>query len=129
MRARILFVESTPDIARAISAMLEQHQFEIARADDDRRAAERLATEHFDVLVVEIKAHPENDGLRFLRQLNADTPHLLPRVVAISGDTEPSVRRELEAIGVCDIVLKPVHETEILNAVLECLDRTPAAVH
>ena len=128
MRARILFVESTPDIARAIASMLERHEFEIARADDDRRAVQRLAAEHFDVLLIEIKAAPEDGGLRFLRHVHAERPHLLPRIVAISGDSEPSVRRELESIGVCDIILKPVHETEILNAVLECLDRTPAAV-
>jgi hypothetical protein len=29
---------------------------------------------------------------------------------------------ELDAIGVCDVVLKPVHETDILAAVPECLD-------
>ena len=108
--------------------MLESHQFAITRIDDDRRAAERIAAEHFDVLVVEIKADPEDGGLRFLRQLQDERPHLLQRVVAISSAPEVSIRKELESIGVCDIVLKPVHETEILEAVLECLDRTPAAV-
>jgi DNA-binding response OmpR family regulator len=128
MRARILFVESSPDIAGAIALMLESHLFAITRTDDDRRAAERIASEHFDVLVVEIKAHPENSGLRFLRQIQDEKPHLLQRVVAISSAPEESMRKELETIGVCDIVLKPVHETEILEAVLECLDSTPAAV-
>jgi CheY-like chemotaxis protein len=128
MRPRILFVESTPDVARAIASVLEQHEFEITRTDDDRRAAERLAHEHFDVLLVEVKAAPENAGLRLLRHISEATPHLMPRVVAISGDPEASVLRELEAIGVCDIVLKPVHDTEILQAVRECLDSTPASV-
>lgn len=128
MRARILFVESSPDIARVIATMLESHRFHITRADDDR-AAERIAAEHFDVLVVEIKADPEDGGLRFLRHIQDEKPHLLQRVVAISSAPEASVRSELETIGVCDIILKPVHETEILAAVLECLDRTPAAVH
>lgn len=108
--------------------MLESHQFAITRTDDGRRATERIASEHFDVLVVEIKGHPDDGGLRFLRQMQDEQPHLLQRVVAISSAPEAAVRRELETIGVCDIVLKPVHETEILQAVLECLDRTPAAV-
>jgi DNA-binding response OmpR family regulator len=128
MRPRILFVESTPDIARAVASMLERHQFEVSRMDDDRNAVERIATDHFDVMIVEVKAAAEDGGLRFLRNVNAAAPHLTTRIVVISSDPEPSVRRELEAIGVCDIILKPVHESEILAAVRECLDRSPAAV-
>ena len=34
-----------------------------------------------------------------------------------------------DAIGVCDVLFKPVHQTEILQAVEECLDRMPATIH
>ena len=109
--------------------MLESHQFAITRVDDDRRATEHLSADHYDLMVVEIKPSPDDGGLRFLRQIQDEKPHLLQRVVAISSAPEAAVRKELEAIGVCDVILKPVHETEILEAVLECLDRTPATVH
>jgi DNA-binding NarL/FixJ family response regulator len=128
MRARILFVESTPDVGRAVASVLEMNQFEVMRADDHRGAAERLASSHFDVLVVEVKAIPDDTGLSFLRHVNASAPHIAPRIVVISNDPPPSVQRELDAIGVCGIVLKPVHQTEILKAVEECLDRTPATL-
>jgi CheY-like chemotaxis protein len=129
MRARILLVEGTPDVARAVASMLETNRFEVVRVDDDRRAVERIATDHFDVLVVEVRATTDDGGLRFLRHVKAAVPHLTPRIVVISNDPPPSVQRDLDAIGVCDILLKPVHETEILNAIEECLDRTPATVH
>lgn len=128
MRPRILFVESTPDVARAIASLLERHQFEVARADDDGRAAERLATEPFDVLLVEVRGAADDGGLRFLRHVHGSAPHLGPRTVVISTDPSPSMQRELDAIGICDLVLKPVHETEIVNAILECLDRSSATV-
>jgi len=128
MRPRILFVENTPDVARAVAAMLE-HRFDVARADDHLDAAARIREEHFDVVIVEVKVAPDDGGFRFLQHAKTSAPHLTPRIVAISNDPSPSVIRELEAIGVCDILVKPVHETEILNAIAECLDRSPASVH
>lgn len=125
MQPRILFVESTPDVGRAVAAMLERHEFVVTRSDDHDHAAVRVASEPFHVVVVEVKAAADDAGLRFLRQLHASAGHLMPRVIVISNDPPPSVRRELDAIGVCDIVLRPVHEEEILTAVRECLDRTP----
>lgn len=109
--------------------MLEHHQFKVTREDDDQRAMQRLTSEHFDVILVEMKAARDDAGLRFLRHVHATTPHLAPRIVVISNDPPPSVQRELEVIGVCDIVVKPVHEAEILAAIAECLDRAPAVVH
>jgi len=128
MPPRILFVENTPDVARAVAAMLERHRFEVARADDHLDAAARVNDEHFDVLIVEVKVSPDDVGFQFLRHVKGAAPHLTPRIVAISNDPSPSVLRELEAIGVCDIILKPVHEDDILNAIKECLDRSPATV-
>lgn len=129
MRARILFVESTPDIASAVTSVLETNHFHVTRDDDDRRAADRLADHHFDLLVVEVKAASDDPGLRFLRHVNTAAPHLTPRIVVISSEPPPSVQRELDAIGICDVLLKPVHQSEILQAVEECLDRSPATIH
>lgn len=128
MRARILFVESTPDVASAVTSVLETNHFHVTRTDDDRRAAERLTTDHFDVVVVEVKATADDPGLRFLHHVNTSTPHVTARIVVISSDPPPSVQRELDALGVCGVLLKPVHQTEILQAVEECLDQTPAAI-
>lgn len=128
MRGRILFVESTPDVASAVTSVLETNHFQVTRTDDHRRAAERLTAEQFDVLVVEVKATADDAGLRFLHHVNAATPHLAARIVVISNDARPSVQRELDALGVCGVLLKPVHQTEILEAVEECLDRTPATI-
>ena len=94
-----------------------------------RRAAERLATDHFDVVVDdEVKATAGDPGLRFIHHVNTSTPHVTARIVVISSDPPPSVQRELDGLGVCGVLLKPVHQTEILQAVEECLDRTPAAI-
>lgn len=129
MRARILFLATTQEVSRAIAAMLESNDFHVTRSDDSRHAASLLAAEHFDLLAVEVKASPDDDGLRFLRHVHGTVPHLGRRTVAISADPPQHVQLQLDAIGICEIVLKPVHEDEILAAVIDCLDRTPATVH
>lgn len=129
MRATILFLATTADVSRAIGAMLESNGFFVALTDESRHAASLLATGHFDLLVVEVKASPEDEGLRFLRHVHGTTPHLGPRIVAISGEPPQHVQVQLNAIGICEIVLKPVHEDEILAAVIDCLGRTPVTVH
>jgi DNA-binding response OmpR family regulator len=129
MRARILFLATTPDVSRAIGSMLESNDFHVTRSDESLRSASLLGVEHFDLLVVEVKTSPDDDGLRFLRHVKGAAPHLGSRIVAISGEATQHVQRELDAIGICEIVLKPVHEDEILAAVNECLDRSPATVH
>ena len=129
LRGRILFLEGAPDVARVVSSMLERHSFEVLRADDPQRALERVKTDHYDVVIVEVKALSNDQGLRFLRHVNESVPHLTTKIVVISSDPSPSVLRELEVIGVCDILLKPIHEEEILSAIRECLDRTPVTVH
>jgi len=129
MRARILFLATTPDVSRAIAAMLESNDFHVTRGDESQHGAALLGAGHFDLLVVEVKASPDDEGLRFLRHVKAAAPQLGGRIVAISGDPTEHVQRELDAIGICEIVLKPVHEDDILAAVNECLDRTPATVH
>ncbi|HEY2322384.1 MAG TPA: response regulator [Thermoanaerobaculia bacterium] len=129
MRAKILFLATTLEVSHAIAAMLDSNDFDVTRTDDSRHAAALLRANHFDLLVVEVKTARDDEGLGLLRHVKGTAPQLGGRIVAISGDPTAHVQRELDAIGICEIVLKPVHEDDILAAVNECLDRTPATVH
>jgi len=51
-------------------------------------------------------------------------------VVVMSAHEGEPLTRELERLGVCDIVPKPINAQEILRAVFECLEPSPDfAVH
>jgi FixJ family two-component response regulator len=49
--------------------------------------------------------------------------------VVISGDAAADVTREMKAIGVCDVLPKPVHLDTIIEAIRECLKMTSSTVH
>lgn len=82
-----------------------------------------------DVFIIDVNPADAEGGLAFLHHLKTSAEHLLPRVVVLSNDAPERISRELFAIGICDIVPKPVRAEDILAAVEECLDKTPARVH
>jgi DNA-binding NtrC family response regulator len=116
-------------VGRAVASMLENRNYRIVRADDARRGAEHLAKDQFDVVVIEVRHSTDDHGLNLLRHVNDTAPHLGPRIVVIASDPSPALQQQLDDIGICDLVLKPVHDTEILRAIQECLDRSSATVH
>ena len=129
MRGRVLFVSDHPEVATAVGAALRSQDFDVQRAANKREAAARLESSDYDVFIIDVNLADAEGGLAFLRHLHASAGHLLPRVVVISTDAPERISGELQAIGVCDIVPKPVRAEEILAAVEECLDKSSARVH
>jgi CheY-like chemotaxis protein len=129
MRGRILFVSAHPEVAVAVGAALRARAFDVQRAANKADAAARLESSDYDVLIIDINLADPDAGLAFLRHLKSTAEHFLPRVVAISRDAPEHVSRELLAIGICDIVPKPVRAEDILEAVEQCLDKSSARIH
>lgn len=129
MRGRVLFVSDHPEVAIAVGAALRTQDFDVQRAANKREAAVRLESSDYDVFIIDLNLADAEGGLAFLHHLKTSAEHLLPRVVVISTDAAERISDELHAIGVCDIVPKPVRAEEILAAVEECLDKSSARVH
>lgn len=129
MRGRILFVSDHPEVAVAVGAALQTQDFDVHRAANKPEAAARLESGDYDVFIIDVNLADAEGGLAFLGHLKTSAEHLLPRVVVISTDAHERISRELLAIGICDIVPKPVRAEDILAAVEECLDKTSARVH
>ena len=129
MSGRVLFVSDHPEVAIAVGAALRNRRFDVRRAANKADAVARLESSDYDVFIIDIDLADAEGGLAFLRHLKTAAEHLMPRVVVISRDAPDRISRELLAIGVCDIVPKPVRAEEILKAVEECLDKSPARTH
>ena len=79
---------------------------------------------NYSLLVVDVHRN-DREGLEFVHWLHHEHSHLVGRVVVISADDADALAHELDAMGVCDIVPKPVNAQEILRAVFECLEKNP----
>jgi DNA-binding NtrC family response regulator len=74
-----------------------------------------LRERHYDVILLDLRL-PMTSGLWFLR--NADIPSDT-RVIAMSTFAPRSLLRQIEALGVCDFLMKPFDTDELMYS-LEC---------
>ena len=115
---RVLVVDDNPDVALAISYVLEAHGYNVVRAISGKEALEHLRLNSTDVLVTDLYM-PIMDGNTLLRQVRSAVPKP-PRFVALSGVTHHG--REAAAqvavlLGAETVVPKPFRNEELLRAV------------
>ena len=121
---RLLLIEPSPTTAAPIRAFLEQHDFMVDVVATTREARER-AIKPYAVIIVDVR-RDDREGLLFVQWLHQVHSELVGRVVVVSGDDGDALAADLAELDVCDIVPKPVNAQEILRAVLDCLEKSPA---
>lgn len=82
----ILVVDDEPDIAALLSEMLATDGHRVETAGNGRAALEKLSGGTFDAVISDLRM-PELDGPGLYREVARRLPHLLPRMVFITGDT------------------------------------------
>jgi DNA-binding NtrC family response regulator len=86
-KPRILVVGREDDAARALVAALRARPFQVLWTHDDESAANALAAERVDALIVPLRA-PRIDGLALLRRARARYSECCVVLVAESGEVE-----------------------------------------
>jgi|GEM_PF-2017864 len=125
---RILLVEDDSDVFTVIAAVLEAHHIQVDRAETDLSAIGQVISETYAAIIVDVKLI-RGIGLKVLKHLHDQLPHLLPRLIVVTGDDSEKVRAELQAIGICDVIPKPVEPQIILKVVQHCLDISSPTVN
>jgi DNA-binding response OmpR family regulator len=120
---RVLVVEAAESVAKPLRGLLEQHEFIV---DMVANSAEASAVElaKYAALIVDLKVG-DGEALGLLERLHREKSHLVGRVVVMTSAAEADIVAALEAIGVCDVVPKPLNAEEIVRAVLDCLEHSP----
>jgi two-component system KDP operon response regulator KdpE len=118
---RILVVDDEPQIRRALSLNLGARGYEVFEADNGERALQTAATEHPDVVLLDLGL-PGMDGVLVIEALRGWTT--MPIIVLTVRDEERSKVRALDA-GADDYVTKPFGMAELLARVRAVLRRTP----
>jgi DNA-binding response OmpR family regulator len=108
---RILLVEDDRMIGAGLRAALRQAGFAVDWVTDGRAADTSLATEAFDVVLLDLGL-PQRDGLDVLRQLRARGDET-PVIVLTARDALPSRVAGLDA-GADDYLVKPFELDELL---------------
>ena len=122
--SKVLVVEAAESIAKPLCALLEQHNFKVDLVAESAQAA-ALDLTVYAALVVDLKLG-DAAALELLKRLHREQSHLVGRVVVMTSAVAEEIVAALEAIGVCDVVPKPLNAEEIVRAVLDCLEHSPS---
>jgi DNA-binding response OmpR family regulator len=108
---RILVVEDNDLVADAITMGLGAAGFAVDRSASAEAANEALATEHFDLLVVDVGL-PGEDGLSLVRRLRSRRS-TQPVLILTARDTL-AIKVEALNLGADDFLLKPFEQDELI---------------
>jgi signal transduction histidine kinase/CheY-like chemotaxis protein len=113
-RKRVLVVDDHPLNRRVARIYLEPAGFIAAEAVNGQEALDRLAQDHFDLVLMDIHM-PVMDGLEALRQIRGSSKSWrnIP-VIAFTADAMSGDRERYSAEGMNGYICKPIEKRDLL---------------
>ena len=114
----ILIVDDEAEIREALAEILTGAGHRVVTAGSGREALERMATDHYDVILTDIRM-PDLDGRALYQEIEQRWPGYAGRVVFVTGDTLTSALREFVSESGRPVIEKPFLPSEVRRIVAE----------
>jgi PAS domain S-box-containing protein len=114
----ILIVDDEAEIRETLSEILIGAQHRVVTASSGREALERMAAEHYDVILTDIRM-PDLDGRALYEEIERRWPGRAGRVVFVTGDTLASALRGFVSESGRPVIEKPFLPSEVRRVVAE----------
>ncbi len=116
----ILIIDDEPSIAQGLRSLLRRDGYVVETVANGRLALAKLQERTYDLLVSDLRM-PELDGPSLYQTLQRQYPHLLQRVIFLTGDTlNPETRLFLEQ-SAAPCLTKPCTVAELRHAIQQAL--------
>lgn len=122
---RVLVVDDEPSICLALKIALSRAGYDVVAAHSGEEAHNRIMTEHFDVLIVDLRMKDERGDVVYYLALGAQ-PHLRKSTVFLTGDITEAAERLIQATS-CPLLRKPFDLGEIITVVRKLCPRARPA--
>jgi signal transduction histidine kinase/DNA-binding response OmpR family regulator len=117
----ILIIDDEPSIASGLKRLLSRDGYTVETVANGHLALTKLRERSYDLLLSDMRM-PEIDGPSLYRTLERQYPHLLRRVIFLTGDTlNPETKMFLEQSAV-PCLIKPCTVAEIRRAIQQVLE-------
>jgi DNA-binding NtrC family response regulator len=120
LRSRILLVDDRVETRASLARLLAQAGYEVQDAADIVEALARLRALPFDGVVTDVRLERHDDGLRLLRTVREELPHL--PVVLYSGFARTADAVLAIKLGAADYLEFPIDPDQILLAVSNAVE-------
>jgi DNA-binding response OmpR family regulator len=113
---RILVVEDQREVSRLLRSALEtlEHDLTVVECPSGEEAILDSSRNRIDLLVADYRL-PGVSGIELMRKVRKD--HRKAKVILITGQTDPKVRKEVAEAGADAFFIKPVPMADFLDAV------------
>mgnify|MGYP001594635971 FL=1 len=117
---RVMIVDDEPFVRKGLRSLInwESYNFSICYEADNGRDALKLAKDFRpDLIITDIKM-PEMDGLELVKKCveNAD---IESKYIILTGFSNFEYAQRSMGYGVCNYILKPVEEEEIIETLIK----------
>ena len=112
---KILLVEDSEMIVKAIKFLLQEHNYDVSVANTIKEAKE-MVSKNYDLIILDVML-PDGNGLDFFKNY-VDVPTL----VLSAKDEEEDVVTSLD-LGVEDYIIKPFRSKELLSRINNIIKR------
>jgi DNA-binding NtrC family response regulator len=114
---RILAADDQPHILDAVELLLEPEGYQVARARSPREVLDRVASESFDALLIDLNYTRDTtsgaEGLELLAQLSAHDSRL--RIIVMTAWANVDLAVESMRRGACDFIQKPWENARLIS--------------
>ncbi|RQW84425.1 MAG: response regulator [Methylococcus sp.] len=115
--ARILVAEDNELNQEVAQALLSDAGFHVDIAEDGRVALERLATRHYDAVLMDMQM-PIMDGVTATEAIRREDRHRDLPIIAMTANAMQQDRDKCLAAGMNDFVAKPIDPDSLFNTLL-----------
>ncbi len=96
---RLLIVDDEPGIVEVLQEVLGNSGYRVETANNGAKALNRIASQEYDLIISDL-CMPEMSGEKLHAAIRENYPHMLDRIVFLTGDTvSPGSRSFLEKTG------------------------------
>jgi CheY-like chemotaxis protein len=131
-KKKILVLDDEPDVVTYLVSLFEDNDYAVVSAKDGNEGLEKARAERPDLITLDISM-PEKSGIRFYRELRADSDlNAIPIVIVTGvsstqdGGTGDDFKRFLEKqkhLRPPDgFIMKPIEKEELLDTVKKLLN-------
>jgi CheY-like chemotaxis protein len=99
----------------AITTILEQHEMQVAYAENGQQAIDALRDNgHFDIVLMDVMM-PEMDGYEATRRIRAQPEHAQLPIIALTAKAMQGDREKCIQAGASDYITKPVDSDQLVS--------------
>ncbi|MBT8496301.1 MAG: response regulator, partial [Deltaproteobacteria bacterium] len=120
--ARVLVTDDSRTTRSALASILDRAGYVVDVAEDGERAWSLLGTTAYDALVTDIEM-PGISGLDLAERVRADPSLVEIPIVVVTSRPRTEYKERARAIGVTELLTKPVPQTVLLSALRAGLKR------